>query len=263
MRANFNMFILLLAVVVMLPSCVSKKKWTELMTNKTTVDQLLDDERKKSKMLEGQLADLNAAKDDLQSKYDSEAERAAKLAGEVDKFKMDLETSQATAADAMEKLKLSAGEMSALKAKVGSAISGGGFALSPRSGRLYVGMEPILFNSGSTRVKRQYNPTLESVANILKGNPSLRLIVEGHADNVPVKAGVAYADNWDVSLARAKSTVQKLIKLGVSATQLLPTGRGDHVPYIADDSAEARKANRRVDFIVMPDVSSLMTVSKP
>ena len=263
MRANLNMFILLLAVVVMLPSCVSKKKWTELMTNKTTVDKLLDDERKKAKMLEGELADLKTAQADLQSKYETEAERATRLAGEVDKFKMDLETSQATAADVMEKLKLSDGEMAALKAKVGSAISGGGFALSPRSGRLYVGMEPVLFNSGSTRVKREYTPTLESIANILKNNPSLRLIVEGHADNVPVKTGVAYADNWDVSLARAKATTKKLLKLGVAPNQLLPTGRGDNVPYIADDSAEARKANRRVDFIVMPDLSSLMTVSKP
>ena len=145
MRANFNMFILLLAVVVMLPSCVSKKKWTELMTNKTTVDQLLDEERKKSKMLEGELADLKSAQADLQSKYETEAERATRLAGEVDKFKMDLETSQATAADAMEKLKLNEGEMSALKAKVASAISGGGFALSPRGGGLYVGMEPVSY----------------------------------------------------------------------------------------------------------------------
>ena len=263
MRANLNMFILLLAVVVMLPSCVSKKKWTELMTNKTTVDQLLDDERKKSKMLEGQLAEMTTAQADLQSKYETVEERATRLAGEVDKFKMDLETSQASAADVMEKLKLNEGEMSALKAKVGSAISGGGFALSPRSGRLYVGMEPILFGSGSVRVKREYNPTLENVANILKNNPSLRLIVEGHTDNVPVKAGVAYADNWDVSLARAKSTTKKLIKLGVAPNQLLPTGRADNVPYMSDDTAEARKANRRVDFIVMPDMTSLMTVSKP
>jgi len=255
---------MLLSIVVLMSSCVSKKKWTQLLSDKASVDSMLEAEKNKVKELEGKITGLEGAQADLQSKYDSEAERAERLAGEVSQFKMDLESSQSTAADAMSKLKLNEGQLAELQTKVRAAVSGGGFDLSPRDGRLYVNAgETILFNSGSVRVKRSYNPTLESVANVLKGNPSLRLIIEGHADNTPVKAGVAYADNWDVSLARSKAVVKKLIRMGVPESQLLPTGRGEHVPVAADDSAEARKMNRRVDFIVMPNLSSLMSASRP
>ena len=260
MRVNLNL-VMLLSIVVLFSSCVSKKKWNQLLSDKAATDQMLEAEKAKVKDLEGKVAGLETAQADLQSKYDSET---ARLANEISQFKSDLETSQASAGEAMAKLKLSEEELAQLQTSVRSAVSGGGFDLSPKDGRLYVTMaDPILFNSGSVRVKRAYNPTLESVAAILQGNPSLRLIIEGHSDNVPVKSGVAYADNWDVSLARAKSVVKKLVRLGVSENQLLPTGRGEHVPVSADDTAESRKMNRRVDFIVMPNLTSLISAAKP
>ena len=257
MRANLNLFILLLAVVVALPSCVSKKKWTDLLSDKEATDKMLDAEKKKNQELEAKVASLESAQADLESKN-------SQMAEEMNKFKMDLETSQATASQAMSKLKLTEGELQELKAKVSTAVSGGGFDLTPKNGRLYVTMEePILFGSSSVRIKRMYTPTLEKIAEVLKGDPSLRLIIEGHADNVPVKAGVAYSDNWDVSLARAKAVVNKLTKMGVSPNQLLPTGRGEYDPHSADNTAEARTLNRRVDFIVMPDLEELISASKP
>lgn len=254
MRLNLNLF-MLLSIVVLMSSCVSKKKWTQLLSEKETADQMLAAEKAKTAELEGKVAGLEADQAALK-------EETARLANEVSQFKTDLESSQASAAEAMSKLKLSESELASLKTNVQSAVSGGGFDLSPKDGRLFVTMaEPILFNSGSVRVKRDYNATLESMANVLKGNPSLRLIIEGHTDDVPVKAGVAYADNWDVSLSRAKSVVNKLTKMGVSPNQLLPTGRGEYDPLSAETTAESRKMNRRVDFIVMPDLSTLISAA--
>lgn len=260
MRLNLNL-LMLLSIVVLMSSCVSKKKWTQLLSEKESADQMLAAEKAKTAELEGKVAGLESDQAALQSKYDTET---ARLANEVSQFKTDLESSQATATEAMSKLKLSETDLATLQTNVRSAVSGGGFDLSPRDGRLFVTMaEPILFNSGSVRVKRSYNPTLESVAAVLKGNPSLRLIIEGHSDNVPVKAGVAYSDNWDVSLARAKSVVKKLTRMGVSPSQLLPTGRGEYNPLSSDNSAESRKMNRRVDFIVMPDLTTLVSAARP
>lgn len=256
MRLNLNL-LMLLSIVVLMSSCVSKKKWTQLLSDKEATDQMLAAEKSKTAELEGKVAGLESDQATLK-------EETARLATEVSQVKNDLESSQASASEAMSKLKLSESDLSSLKTKVQSAVSGGGFDLSPKSGRLFVTMaEPILFNSGSVRVKRDYNPTLESMAAVLNGNPSLRLIIEGHSDNVPVKAGVAYSDNWDVSLARAKSVVKKLIKMGVSPNQLLPTGRGEFDPLSSDDSADSRKMNRRVDFIVMPDLSTLISAARP
>ncbi|MFK7774641.1 MAG: flagellar motor protein MotB [Saprospiraceae bacterium] len=256
MRLNLNL-LMLLSIVVLMSSCVSKKKWTQLLSEKESADQMLAAEKSKTAELEGKVAGLESDQAALQ-------EETARLVNEVSQFKNDLEGSQATATEAMSKLKLSETELSSLKTNVQAAVSGGGFDLSPKNGRLFVTMtEPILFNSGSVRVKRDYNPTLENMAAVLKGNPSLRLIIEGHSDNVPVKSGVAYSDNWDVSLARAKSVVKKLTKLGVSPNQLLPTGRGEFDPLSSDDSSESRKMNRRVDFIVMPDLSTLISAARP
>lgn len=257
MRLNLNL-LMLLSIVVLMSSCVSKKKWTQLLSDKEATDQMLAAEKAKTAELEGKVADLESDQAALK-------EETARLANEVSQFKSDLESSQASAAEAMSKLKLSETDLASLKTKVQSSVSGGGFDLSPKNGRLFVTMaEPILFNSGSVRVKRAYNPTLESMVAVLKGNPSLRLIIEGHTDDVPVKEGVvAYADNWDVSLARAKSVVAKLTKMGVNPNQLLPTGRGEYVPLSSENTAESRKMNRRVDFIVMPDLSTLIEVAKP
>lgn len=260
MRLNFNL-VLLLSFVLFMSSCVGKKKWLQLVSEKEAVDQMLEAEQGKVKDLEGKVAGLETDQASLQSKYDSET---ARLANEVSQFKTDLESSQSAAGEAMSKLKLSEGELVQLQNNVSAAISGGGFSLAPREGRLFVTTpQAILFNSGSVRVKREFNPTLESIANILKGNPSIRLIIEGHSDNVPVKTGVAYADNWDVSLARAKSVVKKLVRLGVNQAQLLPTGRGEYVPLSADNTREGRKMNRRVDFIVMPNLTTLISASRP
>ena len=256
MRLNLNL-LMLLSIVVLMSSCVSKKKWTQLLSEKESADQMLAAEKAKTADLEGKVAGLESDQAALQA----ETER---LANEVSTFKTDLESSQASAAEAMSKLKLSESDLAALKTKVQSAVSGGGFDLTPKNGRLFVSMaEPILFNSGSIRVNRDYNPTLESMAAVLSGNPALQLIIEGHSDNVPVKARVAYSDNWDVSLARAKSVVSKLVKMGVNPNQLLPTGRGEFDPLTSDNTAESRKMNRRVDFIVMPDLGTLIGAATP
>lgn len=256
MRLNLNL-LMLLSIVVLMSSCVSKKKWTQLLSDKEATDQMLAAEKSKTAELEGKVAGLESDQAALK-------EETVRLANEVSQFKSDLESSQASAAEAMSKLKLSESDLSSLKTNVQAAVSGGGFDLSPKDGRLFVTMtEPILFNSGSVRVKKGYKPTLESMAAVLKGNPSLRLIIEGHSDNVPVKAGVAYSDNWDVSLARAKSVVTKLTKMGVSPNQLLPTGRGEYDPVSSENTAESRKMNRRVDFIVMPDLKTLIDAARP
>ena len=256
MRLNLNL-LMLLSIVVLMSSCVSKKKWTQLLSDKEATDQMLAAEKSKTAELEGKVAGLESDQAALK-------EETVRLANEVNQFKSDLESSQASAAEAMSKLKLSESDLSSLKTNVQAAVSGGGFDLSPKDGRLFVTMaQPILFNSGSVRVKKDYKSTLDSMAAVLKGNPSLRLIIEGHSDNVPVKAGVAYSDNWDVSLARAKSVVTKLTKMGVSPNQLLPTGRGEYAPLSSDDTAESRKMNRRVDFIVMPDLKTLINAARP
>ncbi|KAB0678745.1 peptidoglycan -binding protein [Aureimonas leprariae] len=71
--------------------------------------------------------------------------------------------------------------------------------------------------------------------------------VDGHTDNVPITGG-RFADNWQLSSARAASVVRYLVSQGVPAEHLAATGFGEFQPIEAGDTPEARARNRRIEL---------------
>jgi outer membrane protein OmpA-like peptidoglycan-associated protein len=79
---------------------------------------------------------------------------------------------------------------------------------------------------------------------LLKTNPSLKLTVEGHTDNVG-------APNYNRSLsdARARSVVAALTAQGIASRRLTAVGYGQEKP-VADNGTDAGRAqNRRVELV--------------
>jgi len=74
------------------------------------------------------------------------------------------------------------------------------------------------------------------------------LRVDGHTDNVPLSGTGRYADNWELSSARATSVVKYLISQGVPANRLVAAGFGEYQPIAEGDSPEARATNRRIEL---------------
>lgn len=74
------------------------------------------------------------------------------------------------------------------------------------------------------------------------------LRVDGHTDNIPLSSGRRYADNWELSSARATSVVKFLITQGVPARRLVAAGFGEFQPLDPRDTAEARDRNRRIEL---------------
>lgn len=74
------------------------------------------------------------------------------------------------------------------------------------------------------------------------------LRVDGHTDNVPLSGNGKYADNWELSTARATSVVKYLISQGVPANRLVAAGFGEYQPIAEGDSDEARSQNRRIEL---------------
>lgn len=73
--------------------------------------------------------------------------------------------------------------------------------------------------------------------------------VDGHTDNVPLSGTGAFADNWELSQARALSVVRYMVDvLGFPPERLAATGFGEFRPVAAGDSAEARAQNRRIEL---------------
>jgi len=79
-----------------------------------------------------------------------------------------------------------------------------------KDGNVYVSLEEkLLFKSGSDVVNPQGKEALKTLANVLKNTKDITVMIEGYTDDVPIKTK-QFADNWDLSTARATSVVRIL-----------------------------------------------------
>lgn len=77
-----------------------------------------------------------------------------------------------------------------------------------------------------------------------------QISVEGHADHR--RPSAPFADNWQLSGARAGGVLQYLVEQrGVAAARITSVGYGSSRPIAEGDSAEALAQNRRVDIVVL------------
>lgn len=112
--------------------------------------------------------------------------------------------------------------------------------------------DKLLFKSGSYDVTENAKTVLGKVAQVLKNQPDIEFMVEGHTDNVSYKKGVLL-DNWDLSVKRATTVVRLLQnQYGLDPAHIAAAGRGEYKPLMANDSAESRAANRRTRIVILP-----------
>lgn len=111
------------------------------------------------------------------------------------------------------------------------------------AGRLAV--PGIYFDTGSSRIRPESSGTLAEITSVMSAHPELKLLIEGHTDNV----GDAGA-NKTLSAARAAAVVTYLSGKGVAPSRLSSAGLGDTKPAAPNDSAENRQRNRRVELVV-------------
>jgi OOP family OmpA-OmpF porin len=113
------------------------------------------------------------------------------------------------------------------------------------TGAGHIVVNGILFDTGKADVKPESDAALQEVAKLLKGQPSLKVYVVGHTDNVG-----GLTANIDLSKRRAASVVQSLTaKYGVSAAQLQSFGDGPYAPVASNHTEDGRALNRRVELV--------------
>jgi len=114
--------------------------------------------------------------------------------------------------------------------------------------------DKLLFKSGKYEVTNDAKVVLGKVAKVLKNQPGMEYMVEGHTDNVPYKNG-ELIDNWDLSVKRATAVVRLLQnQYGLEPSQLIAAGRGEYKPLTGNTSAEGKAANRRTRIVIMPEL---------
>lgn len=102
----------------------------------------------------------------------------------------------------------------------------------------------IHFATDSAEIDDQAEPVINEIVTLLKQNPELKLIVEGHTDS----SGDA-EDNLRLSRERAAAVVKGLKEAGISAERLSSQGYGDTRPVADNDTPEGRAKNRRVELV--------------
>lgn len=123
-------------------------------------------------------------------------------------------------------------------------------------GDRFVFSSEVLFNPGSADLAPEGQAQIAGVVEILNEvagqiPPSIDWIirVDGHTDNVPLSGTGEFADNWQLSQARALSVVRFMQDgLGFPPQRLAATGFGEYQPVAAGDDPTARAQNRRIEL---------------
>jgi len=116
----------------------------------------------------------------------------------------------------------------------------------------------LLFDSGKAQIRPEAYPLLDKVSMVLKDNMAkFNVGIEGHTDNVPIKSS-GWKSNWELSTARALSVLHYLIKnQGVAPERLSAIGYGEYRPVDSNENKVGRKQNRRVEIVILPNVTKV------
>jgi chemotaxis protein MotB len=117
-----------------------------------------------------------------------------------------------------------------------------GFVISLKELGFFNSGQAVLLPGAANKIKR--------IAKILS-EPGLELRVEGHSDDQPILTA-QFRSNWELSSARAMTVLLLLVdEDGFDPKKISASGFGQYRPVADNASADGRRINRRVDFVVV------------
>ncbi len=285
-----NLFILVLAFG-MLSSCVSKKKYNELLQGRDEVQLAYDNLRSEldgcNESLSATEGQLRSTENQLAAKENqlaNEQQRISTLEKQVDYFQQtnstlldrlsDLSVISQTGAESIKQslesidernryIRELTGKMAAkdslnlvlvmnLKRSLAD-VNDEDITIEVKKGVVYVSLsDKMLFRSGSAEILPRAEEVLGKIATVVKDHQNLDILVEGHTDNVPI-SNSCMQDNWDLSVKRATSVVRTLqTRYSVRPERMTAGGRSEYIPKASNQTAEGRSINRRTEIIILP-----------
>lgn len=217
---------------------VAKKKVAESqVTNAAKVrNQLLLDQRTN----EANVANLNAEKSrtaaaQAQSNALLAQQQSAMAQRQIQVAQGDAVNAQRAAQDAQARsaqLEAQLAELAAKKTERGMVITLG----------------DVLFGTDLARLTNDGITTAQKLAKVLQNNPQRTVLVEGFADSTG-----ATAYNQELSERRAGAVRTALEDMGIGRDRVAVRGYGESYPVAANDTAEHRQLNRRVEIVLSDD----------
>lgn len=224
---------------------------------------------RKLTLLNEQIAALRGQLGELQGLLDASAARDAEAQVQLDALGSKLNAALAqVAAEQKKRAELEAAERKRLEAenadlaRFRSEFFGQlSQVLAGRDGVRVVGdrfvfSSEVLFTPGAADLAPEGKAqiagvvaTLTEVAGQIPSEIDWIIRVDGHTDNTPLSGEGNFADNWELSQARALSVVRYMVdELGFPPERLAATGFGQFQPVASGDTPEARAQNRRIEL---------------
>ena len=264
-----NVFVLMILASVMLSSCVSQKKYTEMEDSFNRKNQELVDVKaelmkcqieseSRIAAFEQQIGDLKEDKkktleyvDNLtvlsQSASESIKETLAQM-GKKDEYIQHIQKAMTK----KDSINLAIGFK--LKSVLKEGFNDEDIQVDVEKTVVYISIaDKLLFKSGSHVISDKAKEVLSKVADVINAQPNLEIMVEGYTDNKKVISNASIKDNWDLSVKRATSVVRVLQDdFSIAPTRLVAAGRSEYHPLESNETVEGRARNRRTRIVLMP-----------
>lgn len=241
---------------------VARTELSEERTISTEAQRRVEALNQQVAALRNQLGALQAILDDTQTRRESADVELQNLGSELNAALAQVASEQRARAELeeAERLRLEAearelknyrseffGQLRALLGdQEGIRIEGDRFVFS--SEVLFQPAQAELSPAGRGEVAKVAS-ILSRVADDIPDTLDWVIRVDGHTDNQPLSGRGAFADNWELSQARALSVVRYMSQsLGIAPERLAANGFGEYQPINSADTPEARAQNRRIEL---------------
>jgi chemotaxis protein MotB len=150
----------------------------------------------------------------------------------------------------------------ALTEKFQKMIDSGKLQILLRHGRMVVKLPAgVLFASGSAELSKEGKDALREVATILKHVRDRQFMVAGHTDSLPIDPKAVppspFKNNLELSTARSVMVAEQLIASGMNPARLVAAGYGEHEPVQSNAHEAGRQENRRIEIVLLPNVTEV------
>jgi chemotaxis protein MotB len=172
-----------------------------------------------------------------------------------------LETEKATCEEERAKLETESAkrveDFKALLADVDPLIKAGVLSLEVVNGKASMSLSSdVLFASGSADLSDDGKNYLGQVAKILARRTDQSFQVEGHTDDEAISTAL-YPTNWHLAAARSVNVVAFMLANGMPPDRLSAASYGQHQPIVPNRTEVDKARNRRIEIVLMPDLSQL------
>jgi len=271
---GMNRFVGLLAIVLCSGCLVSKKKYDAALADGVQKDeriQVLTGEKATQAQqiaaleadivrLNGEIAALNQEITRLQGELTGAQSALATKIKESGALQADIEKMRQALRELEERKAQTEASLRAyrdLVARFQSMIDSGTLKVKVVDGRMIVELATdILFPSGSATLSADGASTIKAVAQVLASIPGRDFQIAGHTDNVPI-ASERFPSNWELGAARSITVTRLLVESGLPADRVSASSYADTQPVDSNETKEGKARNRRIEIVVVPDLSEM------